>query len=95
MTSVSYDYIGYGMSEGEPSEENCLKSLSLVVDYYNNYKELLIGQSLGTGVVVDYVSTNEWTLPIISKTGDFISIGCWKNRKNLRINCILKNQLQN
>lgn len=74
---VCYDYPGYGLTKGlehedvEPSEYTCCKSHSAVVNYVVNTLKVdkkniyLMGQSLGTGVVVDYVATNDWTTPII------------------------------
>ncbi len=67
-----YDYIGYGVSESlKPTEELCYESIEAVVHYLSDTCEIdskkifLIGQSLGTGVVVDYASKNNWTTPII------------------------------
>ena len=63
---VSYDYPGYGLSKGIPSEENCYISLELVINIFKPfYKILLIGQSLGSGVVVEYISTHDWLSPVI------------------------------
>lgn len=68
---ILYDYPGYGYSTGNPSETNCYESLDAVVHYVQNslninHKDIiLMGQSLGTGIVVDYVSKNDWTSPII------------------------------
>lgn len=71
---VGYDYQGYGNSEGVPSEQNCCEDLESVVEfvrtdsYFNNVAEnaiFLIGQSLGTGVTMDYVSKHYWENPII------------------------------
>lgn len=67
-----YDYIGYGLSENElPTEQGCYESLESVMDFLlhiwkiNPKKILLIGQSLGTGITIDYVSKYEWNVPII------------------------------
>lgn len=64
---VMYDYPSYGLSVGELNEFTCYQSLEDVINYYKKYTEniLLVGQSLGTGIVVDYVSKNQWTKPII------------------------------
>jgi pimeloyl-ACP methyl ester carboxylesterase len=66
---VSWDYPQYGLSEGILDEHTCYKALELVISHYIKItnKILLIGQSLGTGVVVDYVSKikNYWKNPII------------------------------
>lgn len=69
LTTVCYDYVGYGLSEGKPSEEGCNHALDVVVEYYKSSYDtkdiILIGQSLGTGVVTNYVSTHEWNTPVI------------------------------
>ena len=64
---VSFDYPEYGLSIGELNEFTCYDSLTDVVNYYLKYNKniLLIGQSLGTGVIIDYVSKNNWLKPII------------------------------
>lgn len=64
---VSYDYPTYGLSQGELNEFTCYESLQMVITHYlnNTDKILLIGQSLGTGIVVDYISKNQWTNPVI------------------------------
>lgn len=64
---VSYDYLTYGSSEGELHENNCCQALSDVMSHYLKMtnKILLVGQSLGTGIVIDYVSKNSWSNPII------------------------------
>ena len=65
MHVVAFDYQGYGLSEGEPSESACYQDLACVVDYVNralltpNRNIYLVGQSLGTGVVIDYVSKRD------------------------------------
>jgi pimeloyl-ACP methyl ester carboxylesterase len=69
ITTVCYDYTGYGLSEGRPSEEQCYEALNAVIKFYRRaYMEneiTLVGQSLGTGVVTHYISTHEWKTPVI------------------------------
>lgn len=64
-----YDYVGYGLSEGTPSEEGCYDALITVVNYVQNkYPRkniMLIGRSLGTGVVVDFISKTKWSNPVL------------------------------
>lgn len=68
---IAYDYEGYGFSNGICSEKNCYSDLRVIVKHALNIvgvkKEniFLIGQSLGTGVVVDFCAVNDWTTPII------------------------------
>lgn len=66
---VCYDYPGYGLSTGKLSENKCYDAINIVVSYYRTiYSEAyitLVGQSLGTGIVMHFVSTNNWTTPVI------------------------------
>lgn len=69
---IRYDYIGYGLSESiQPSEAGCYESLDAIMKYLLNNEKInpknmiLIGTSMGTGVVVDYVAKNSWKNPII------------------------------
>ena len=68
---ILYDYPGYGHSSGSPSETNCYEAITSVVKYVTTTLHVLeknitlIGQSLGTGITIDYVSKNNWKYPII------------------------------
>ena len=67
---VLFDYNGYGYSTGTLSEEHCYASLETTVAYVIGIKGnkdgiLLIGRSLGTGVVVNYVAKYQWYSPIV------------------------------
>jgi pimeloyl-ACP methyl ester carboxylesterase len=64
---VGYDYIGYGVSsEHNPTEERCYQSMRYTVQYVMDQLRVdpsniyLIGQSLGTGIVIDYASKTNW-----------------------------------
>lgn len=52
---LAYDYIGYGESEGIPSEENCYASIEAAYDHLINYRKLdpkqivIWGRSVGSG----------------------------------------------
>jgi len=52
---MAYDYSGYGLSSGDPSEENCYADISAVYDYLIKEKKIppskiiLYGRSLGSG----------------------------------------------
>lgn len=68
----AYDYLGYGQSEKiNPSEQGCYNSLEATIDYLlyrwkmdpNNI--YMVGHSLGTGVVVEYISNYNWNTPVI------------------------------
>lgn len=63
ITAVTYDYPSYGLSTGKCTEESVYESLDVVISYYKKcFKHIyLIGQSLGTGVVVDYLSKHKWS----------------------------------
>ena len=71
---IGYDYQGYGNSKGAPSEQNCYDDLEAVVDLVKtNYcftgvnpdNIFLVGQSLGTGITMHYVSENKWDNSVI------------------------------
>lgn len=68
---LTYDYPGYGFTAGRATEDNCNESLKAVVEYainqlgFDRKNIILLGYSLGTGVVIDYVSKNDWESPII------------------------------
>lgn len=66
---IGYDYIGYGASKGKPSEIGCYESIHTIVNYVkhkNPKKEiLLMGMSLGTGVVMEYITKTGWIKPVL------------------------------
>lgn len=69
---VMYDYEGYGVSSGQCRETNCYRDLEIMVGFCRKNLQVLknrlflLGQSLGTGVVIDYVAKNtSWKTPII------------------------------
>lgn len=64
---VCWDYPQYGLSTGELCEHTCYQGLSDVITHYLKLTTqiLLVGQSLGTGIVVDYISKNSWSNPVI------------------------------
>jgi len=52
---MGYDYTGYGLSTGKPSEQNCYADIEAVFEHLRNERELsshqivLYGRSLGSG----------------------------------------------
>ena len=69
---VIYDYVGYGLSsKNTPTESLCYESLEVVVKYLTNVLNInmsniyLVGQQLGTAVVIDYAWKNYWKNPIM------------------------------
>lgn len=57
---LAYDYCGYGISEGEPSESNCYASINAAYEYLhqkvNPSSIYAFGRSIGSGPTVDLVS---------------------------------------
>lgn len=59
FTVFSYDYHGYGTSEGKPGEQNCYRDIDAAYDYLTQTlkippkKIILYGYSLGSGPTVD------------------------------------------
>lgn len=68
---IFYDYPGYGMSSGKPTEYTCVKSLDMIIKYMIESMQvlkeniILIGQSIGTGIIISYAHRYHWTSPII------------------------------
>lgn len=68
---IAYDYEGYGYSSGIHTEHNCYNDLTIMVAHATQVLKikksnlLLIGQSLGTGIVVDFCHVHKWTTPIV------------------------------
>lgn len=64
---IVYDYPNYGLTKGYISETNCSNILQIIIDYYQKFtkKILLVGQSLGTGVIITTIAKNNWKNPII------------------------------
>lgn len=54
---LAYDYCGYGMSEGTPSEENCILAINAAYDYllrlFPPNRIVAFGRSIGTGPTID------------------------------------------
>lgn len=68
---ILFDYQGYGLSEGEPNEYRCYDDMDAVMRYVLDYlridpsRILLVGRSLGTGIVIQWAEQHEWTYPIV------------------------------
>mmetsp|Transcript_87004 Transcript_87004/g.281751 ORF Transcript_87004/g.281751 Transcript_87004/m.281751 type:complete len:246 (+) Transcript_87004:48-785(+) len=57
---LAYDYSGYGISEGTPSEENCYMCIDAAYGYLRQHvspsRIIAFGRSIGSGPTVDLVS---------------------------------------
>lgn len=68
---VSYDYQGYGNSQGECNEQNCYDDLEAVVNHFMKEENVkmgdiyLFGHSLGTGIVIEYAVNHNWQNRIV------------------------------
>jgi pimeloyl-ACP methyl ester carboxylesterase len=53
----AYDYCGYGLSEGKPSEESCLAAIEAayeyLLQYFDSSRIMVFGRSIGSGPTVD------------------------------------------
>lgn len=53
----AYEYCGYGLSEGQPSEENCIASIDAAYEYllrlFQPNRIVVFGRSIGTGPTID------------------------------------------
>ncbi|WKX96189.1 hypothetical protein Q1695_012548 [Nippostrongylus brasiliensis] len=58
----AFDYSGYGLSTGKPSERNVYADIRAMYDYVRKYrpdkKIVMVGYSIGTAVVADLASEN-------------------------------------
>jgi pimeloyl-ACP methyl ester carboxylesterase len=56
----AYDYCGYGLSEGTPSEEGCILAIEAAYEYlteiYNPNRIIAFGRSIGSGPTVDLLT---------------------------------------
>jgi pimeloyl-ACP methyl ester carboxylesterase len=55
---ISYDYAGYGLSDGKATEQGCIESICAVYNYllkegYKSNNIILYGVSIGTGPTID------------------------------------------
>ena len=65
---VCYDYPGYSLSTGIPKKKTCINSLYVTVEFVKEKigkNILLVGQSLGTGIVCEFVKKHNWKKPIV------------------------------
>lgn len=69
---ICYDYPSYGAStQVALTEDLCYESHTTVINHVINNMNIpkeniiLAGQSLGTGIVIDYISKNEWNNKVI------------------------------
>lgn len=66
---VFYDYPGYGNSTGKLTSKACVDALSSVVSQieqdYPRTQLVLVGQSIGTGVVCEHAHQTNTTYPLI------------------------------
>jgi len=67
---IMYDYQGYGWSRGICTEKNTYNDLTNMVKFclqdlkIKESNLFLVGQSLGTGVVINFCHDNNWKTPI-------------------------------
>jgi len=68
---ISFEYPGYSVCPGTPSEYTCGQNLNILIDHLINEKNIkqkniyLVGQSIGTGIVANYVATHDWSNSIM------------------------------
>lgn len=66
---IVVDYPGYGLSTGTPTEYGCYDAAKAILNYTKTITEsediTLIGQSIGTGIVVHVAKEIGWKTPII------------------------------
>jgi pimeloyl-ACP methyl ester carboxylesterase len=66
---ISYDYPSYGLTRGIANEQKCVECLAAVVEHVSSLVKkqniILMAHSLGTGIVIDYVSKCDWKNVVI------------------------------
>lgn len=68
---IFYDYPGYGLSTGNPTDFSCVETLDMVITHMvtdlkiQKHNIILIGQSIGTGVIMEYAHQQKWNHPMI------------------------------
>lgn len=71
VNCIFYDYPGYGLSSGTPTDESCVNALEIVVLHMMTTMDIskkniiLIGQSIGTGITTEFAHKYFWLSPII------------------------------
>ena len=73
VTIISYDYPGYGLSPGVPSEEGCIRAINTLYDYlisigYEAKNIILYGSSIGTGPTVSIASKKNKLRGVVLQT---------------------------
>jgi fermentation-respiration switch protein FrsA (DUF1100 family) len=69
-----FDYPGYGKSGGKPSEKGCYDAAAAAYDWLTQVKKIdprrivLLGESLGGGVIVDLASRRDHEALVLFKT---------------------------
>lgn len=65
VTVATFDYPGYGLSDGSPSEAGCYRNCHVLYDWLVNTRNFLpkdifvVGFSIGSGVAVELAATRE------------------------------------
>merc|ERR1711918_102377 len=65
VSVLYYNYTGYGASDGECTEQGCYRDLRAMLDYaeqvllWPRSKIVLVGQSLGSGLVFELLASGE------------------------------------
>lgn len=70
---ISYDYPGYGLTLGSPTEKSCIDSLNNIISGENR-KIILIGHSIGTGVIISYCYNFKYNPELLILISPFKSI---------------------
>lgn len=69
---MTFEYPGYLCSNEKSTEKGCYENMDIIMNFMLNDVKIkkenifLVGQSLGTGIVIDYASrNNDWDTPIL------------------------------
>lgn len=94
---IAFEYPGFtDLDKTPPSEQSCYDNIKIMINYMNKVMNIdnsniyLVGYSLGTGIVADFIANNSWTshAMLIAPYKTILSVvikGSEKNEKNNNI----------
>jgi pimeloyl-ACP methyl ester carboxylesterase len=82
VNAMLFEYPGYSVCNGPSCEQGCCENIEIAVDYLIETLNIpeeniyLIGQSLGTGIIVDFIAKRKWQSPtaLISPYKSIVSV---------------------
>ena len=100
IAACTFNYRGYGLSEGEPSEKKIVEDALLIYNTYKNHPNIdsnnitIIGRSLGTGVAIQLASKVKASKLILVSPYDSMINTAYDHYPFLPVKWILKNTFE-